>query len=153
MPSPKTTIDVVGVTGSAFGSALRGVGARELSTGACWLLGILVSDLHRQSKPRRNRQEPPPDRGRCAAEKRNAVVAEELRLRGRGQGKVKRDDAGAIRRPPKWAAPTSQRETVVFANHAQPDARSKPAERANLTTHGLTAPKNVNSKVRPDTYR
>ena len=33
MPSPITTIDVVGVTGSAFGSGLRGLGARELSTG------------------------------------------------------------------------------------------------------------------------
>ena len=35
MASPITTIEVVGVTGSAFGSGFRGLGARELSTGAC----------------------------------------------------------------------------------------------------------------------
>ena len=35
MASPSTTMDVVGVTCSAFGSGFFGGGARELSTGAC----------------------------------------------------------------------------------------------------------------------
>lgn len=84
-----------------------------------------------------------------SAEKWNAVVTKELRLRGRGQGKVNGDGAGKIHGRQKGRSDETARN-LVFANHAQPDARS-PAERANLTTHGLTALEKCQLKGRPNT--
>src|SRR5512143_2087619 len=63
MASPRTTTDVVGVTGSAFGSGLRGGGARELSTGACGCSEGVSYDP--PEPPKSPPKKPPPLCGRC----------------------------------------------------------------------------------------
>jgi hypothetical protein len=63
-------------------------------------------------------------------EKRKGLVAKELRLRGRWPNDINSGDAGKTRGRQNGRSDETARN-LVFANHAQPDARS-PAERANL---------------------
>jgi hypothetical protein len=94
------------------------------------LLGVLVSVASAEESSEESAAAARPLTLPLAAEKRKALVAKELRLRGRWQDNINGGDAGETRSRQKGRSDDTARN-LVSANHAQPDARS-PAERANL---------------------
>src|SRR6478609_2091957 len=139
MPSPRTTTDVVGVTGSAFGSALRGGGARELSTGAACSEGPSLDRSPPPKKPPKKPPPPPPDRGRC-------------RLRNGKRSSRNWASAGDV----------SVTSTAIIPARSAAARRSAPAKQRDnrffpiipiapmaLATHGPIAPKKCQLKRWP----
>src|SRR5579872_6837817 len=112
MPSPSTTIDVVGATCSILESTLRGGGAFELSTGACCSYSFSLGRCEppkNPPKPPPPPKNPPPDRcGRCLLRNgkrssRNCACAGDVSA-------VSMAASPAQSTAAKMTAPTSQRE-------------------------------------------
>src|ERR1044071_6417166 len=120
MPSPSTTIDVVGATCSPFDSTLRGGGAFELSTGACCSYSLSYGRCEPPKNPPKPPPPPPPKNpplGRCGRcllrngkrSSRNCACAGDVNAASMATSPAQSTAA-------KMTSPTSQRENRSLPN-------------------------------------